>query len=163
MDVADRLGTDSLRSIACPSATDCLAVDGYGNVLKTDQAQVATPPWRLLPTAAGRGLPLDCQTGGDTPCDAFEAVTCASTTLCVAVGDENTEVSVTNPFSAHPTSSKRGRPVLGPFSSVSCPSTSLCVALDAFGQGAVPTDPAATSPDWTSFDTGLNSGQEPDQ
>jgi hypothetical protein len=163
--VADPDGLDSLSGISCPSADDCLAVDDSGNVFITDQARAATPAWRLLPQVIGTRIALECQEGGGDPCIALQGVTCPSTRLCVAVsGSNDVELSVTDPFSAHPRASIHGRPGLsGDFTSVSCRFSTLCVAVDDGGDGAITTEPAARHGHWTGFDTGIDDGQEPDE
>lgn len=82
----------------------------------------------------------------------LSGISCASTSLCVAVnyslGDA---VITTDPTAASPTwrapasIDAMNQPV-----GVSCPSASLCVAVDAEGNVVISTDPTAASPTWSS-------------
>lgn len=78
----------------------------------------------------------------------YTSVSCASASLCVAVGSGGDAVITTDPAAAKPTWSVP-MTIGGQLNGVSCPSISLCVAVDASGRSMFSTNPTAASPIWT--------------
>jgi hypothetical protein len=142
-----------LDSVSCATATFCAAIDSYGNVASfSGTAWSALQPTEPLPagTAAGMATAISCPK--PTFCAAVDsggsastmtsgtwsaatqtglegtAISCASTTSCVAVGGL---------YAASYTGTGWSAPVQvstqGPLVSVSCPSWSMCVAVTSGG------------------------------
>jgi hypothetical protein len=132
----------SLSGVSCPSASLCVAVDSAGNAVITTNPTATTPTWGS-PTLID---PPDLVYGDIQDL----AVSCASTSLCVAVDDQGNVVITTNPTAPEPR--WRGPTYIdggnGDLIGVSCPSTSLCVAVDGSGSAIVTTDPTAPKPSW---------------
>jgi hypothetical protein len=79
------------------------------------------------------------------------AVSCFSTSLCVAVDDAGQDVATTNPTSgAWTTNPGQIGPATPRLTGVSCPSTTLCVATDRHGNVYASATPATTTTSlWT--------------
>ncbi len=177
-----------ITGMSCPSTSLCVGVDGDGIVLSSTHP-ASGRPWRLVHLNAPVLTAISCPTakmciagdpvgdiwasasptGGaagwrrsvvDPTGDGFTAVSCASTTLCVAVDDTAGEAFVSTHPMAGATAWKRT--VLEPFdtnlhnpadgvaiNAISCPTASLCVAVDSAGQVLTSTDPAALPATWS--------------
>jgi hypothetical protein len=133
-----------VNGMSCPSVSLCVGVD-WG--VYTDSSQDIS----AIETSTN---PTDGDSAWETTFDSatFEensavlrAVSCATTTMCVAVDSAGNAVSSTNPTSGHWTVKRRdpGHSLDG----VSCPSASLCVAVDSAGNVATSTQPISGG--WT--------------
>jgi hypothetical protein len=141
--------SDYLNAISCPSTSLCVAVGdvpaggspgGYAWI--TDDPTVASPTWT--------------ESGSISPGQQLSAVSCPSTSLCVATNYNGEAVITTNPAAATPTWTQ-GAPI-GSEYGVSCASTSLCVTVGGNGNTELTTDPTAAPPTWAYTDTnGANS------
>lgn len=133
-----------LAAVSCGSASFCAAVDDTGNVLVSTDPTSATPTWTSTDIDPGRAL---------------GAISCESTSLCVALQSGNPAAGValisTDPSAASPTWTAReidANPSSPNLSAVSCPTASLCVAVDTAGDAVITTDPSAASPTWRTID-----------
>ena len=114
-----------LSSVSCPSVSLCVAFDWSGNVLTSTDPTGGKRAWRITHVYRPmlvRGIRL-----GPT------AVSCASASLCVAVGWFGQLLTSTDPTGgAHAWSLTRpdGRRLL---EAVACPEVSLCLAVDDAG------------------------------
>ncbi len=82
--------------------------------------------------------------------DGFNAVSCASSSLCVGVDNSGRAVYTTTPLSKSAKSwhyAKIER--IGSLSGISCPSPHLCVAVDASGKVLTTTNPNGGAGAWT--------------
>jgi hypothetical protein len=135
-----------LDAVSCPTATLCVAVDRFGGIVSS------TDP------AAGQGAWSFAQVGSqtykaNTPCQlsalCLRSVSCASTTMCVAVGANGQVAVSTDPAAgaAAWVSSvvDEGHMLLG----VSCVSSVLCVAVDNGGDVLTSTDPGGGASAWS--------------
>ncbi len=88
---------------------------------------------------------------GYSAAEQVDAVACASTSLCVAVGNGGQISETSDPAASTPTWSAPA--TIDPFgnqlNSIACPSTGLCVAVDLQGQAMTTTDPAAGASSWS--------------
>ena len=110
-------------------------------VISTGSALADTPgPVAFRPAASGDAVP------GPVPSD-ITAVACSPVSLCVAVGNENTLLTSTDPSKAWRISSGR-YPELQSVVAISCPSDTLCVAIEN-GSVDTSTDPAGGASTWT--------------
>ncbi len=138
-------------AVACPSASQCTAVDGSGNevTFNPTDGDLITGVTVLVATApyVGNGM---------------NGVACPSTTQCTAVDYEGHQATFdpASPGSAIVTEIAAQRltnPSLAfPFTDpdptgVACPSTSQCTAVDGFGQ-QVTFDPASAGATHTTID-----------
>jgi hypothetical protein len=115
-------GTSELNAIACPSVSECVAVDGPGNVVTFDPS-------------SPQGWTAYRVDRGEYP----QAVACPTATQCTEVDARGWEVTF-NPHSAF--NSTRYQIDAGRvFSAVACPSASQCTATDESGN-AVTFDPS---------------------
>jgi hypothetical protein len=144
-----------LDSVSCATAMFCAAIDRYGNVASFDgTGWSALQPAEPLPagTAAGMATAISCPK--PTFCAAVDsggsastmtsgtwsaatqtglegtAISCASTTSCLAVGGLYA-ASYTGTGWSVPVQVSNG--VQGPLVAVSCPTASFCVAVTADG------------------------------
>jgi hypothetical protein len=177
-----------LTAISCPSMRLCVAVDGFGDALTTADPAGGAHAWRATTvTDAPQGL-VDvscssaglCVTVGHTDAyattdpnahrwtaagiDADEvselwAVTCPSTTLCLAAANPT---AVGSPaeilYTTDPASSTARWAVaftdhdvsVNGIRAIACPSTALCVAVDSDGNVLTSTDPVRGPGTWSS-------------
>ena len=134
-------GYHQLTSIACPSASLCVAVDVVGDVV------VATNP--IGGPAAWRTTNVDGSTW-------IRGVSCPSVSLCVAVDNRANVLTSTNPTGSASAWSAPTRvdqePNSPALNSISCPSASLCVATAedySGGNLVISTNPAGGAEAWT--------------
>ena len=124
-------GTNALYGVACPSTSQCTAVDHDGQQVTFDPVAPGTP----TPTT------IDST-------NILAAVVCPSTGQCTAVDYDGQQVTFdpTSPGTPTPTTIEtvggEGEWLLG----VACPSTSQCTAVDYVGQQQVTFDPASPGP-----------------
>ncbi len=137
--------TQGLTAVSCPSRSLCLAVDTRGDVVTSTDPTGGASAWRVAKIAN----PTSPNPRSTAPLyTSFADISCASTSLCVAVGSSG---CITIPDQSPPPACQPGaipnlyvstdpaggpsawRPtVLGggqPLSAISCPSTRLCVAI----------------------------------
>jgi hypothetical protein len=120
----------SLSGVACPSATDCLAVGGAGTVV------------RLAGTARTVEAGVD---GGAT----LTNIACPSSILCVDTTPSSLLAS-TDPTAARPTLTGTTLPIgNAQFAGVTCGSPSLCVAWTDSATIWVSTDPGGGATTWS--------------
>ncbi|MGH2853324.1 MAG: hypothetical protein ACRDLF_03920 [Solirubrobacteraceae bacterium] len=124
-----------LFGVSCTSSL-CAAVNGYGDVF------TATDP------GGGAGSWTNTHIDSSNPASIL-GVSCASTTLCLAVDNAHDVLISTEPTNTHAWvttgSHERGG---GTFRAVACPSASVCLAAEEYG--VYTSDPTGKSPDiWT--------------
>lgn len=135
-----------LKSVACPSASLCLAVSSNGDIFTT------TSP------LGGNGAWVRTDIDGDEYETHLEGVSCPSVTFCVAVSGGkkqrfNPRTSGKVLTSSNPTGGAAAWKVTQldtdyDLRGVSCSSPSLCVAVGQFGEILVSTDPAGGPSAW---------------
>jgi hypothetical protein len=113
---------DGIVGLTCPSSGLCVAVDSQGNVFTT------TDP------TAGAGAWLS---GPINPGNTFDDVSCAGSSLCLAVGAGISASA--NPAAG--SSTWRTSTALAALSADACPTTKLCVVGDQNGNAYASTDP----------------------
>jgi len=125
-----------LVSLSCPSASLCVAVDVFGNVVISDDPAAAAPTW---------SAPVDIDgTNG------IYGISCPSTSLCVAVDSAGNVLVSHDPAAATPIwSAPADVDGTNTLEGISCPSSSLCAAVDAAGNVLVSHDPEAATPTWS--------------
>lgn len=111
------------RSLACPSESLCVVVDGAGDIFRT-----ADPLGGAPVLAASTGVALN-------------AVSCASVSLCVAVGGHDAFTSRDGGLSWSAAAVEAEGNTL---SGVACPAESLCVAVDESGRVLATANPNAS-------------------
>ncbi len=133
-----------LQGVSCPTATLCVAVTGGRN----DAGKVLTS---IDPTG---GVAAWQETMIDESLD-LRAVSCASPTLCVAVGEEGRIATSTDPTGGAAAWSVLGAPA-GPGSlrSVWCETAGLCLSGNAAGNLLTSTAPLAGLSSWAETDGG---------
>lgn len=117
-----------LIGIACPSVSLCMASDGAGNVLTSENPTGGATAW--TPTKV---IPFE-----SAPPTALEDLSCPSTTLCLGLyrGKLNYADVNYDAFgggSWNPVGIGGGEASPGGATGVSCPSSQLCVAIDEEG------------------------------
>ena len=128
-------GANSLTSIACPSASLCVAVDDGGNVVSSTDPVGGAAHWSA---SSVDGSPL-------------LAVACPTTTACVATDGDGGDVTSTNPAGGAaawttPRNIEAATDVA--ITAVSCPAISLCFAVSDSGDVSWSNDPLDASPSW---------------
>jgi hypothetical protein len=112
----DTDGGPPLEGIACPSSTQCTAVDNFGREITFN------------PTSSTAPLPVTIDDG-----NSLGAVACPTTSQCTAVDSDGFELTFdpASPLSPAPTPVALGS---GGMTAIACPSTSQCTAVDAVSQ-----------------------------
>jgi hypothetical protein len=124
---------EGVEAISCVGAELCVGV-GDVDVHSTNPADPSVP-WSFPQPANGRD------------------VSCATTSLCVAVDTGGAIRATTDPTAAEPTwTEARPAPPFDPanaFVSVSCPSPTFCAAVDASSRVSISTNPGAAPGTWS--------------
>jgi hypothetical protein len=129
---------DGIIGLTCPSSGLCVAVDSEGNVLTTTDPTGGTAAWLSGPINPG---------------NTFDDVSCAGSSLCLAVGAGISASA--NPAAG--SSTWRTSTALPALSADSCPTTKLCVVGDQNGNAYASTDPTggpSTYKETENIDTG---------
>lgn len=122
---------NSIQNVVCPTTSLCV-IDAFGGLHVSTNPGAAHPNWKeALPESAGGG-------------DLLSQVSCASTALCVTVGDSGGIYTSTDPAGGPSTWHRTASFPALLFDDVSCPTVSLCVAFDENGEIVSSSDPAAT-------------------
>lgn len=145
-------GVNPLSGVSCPSVSLCVAVDQAGNVVTSTSPTGGAGAWKT----AKIDSPVCPQLGR---CAGLSGVSCASVSLCVAVGTAGNVASSTDPTGGpsawHIAHVAAGGCVFGGncygLSAVSCPTVSLCVAVDADGSVVTSTKPTGGRGAWHAF------------
>jgi hypothetical protein len=155
-----------LSGVSCPTDSLCVAVGAFDTIATSTSPAGGRAAWQVAyPTAAVEpgGNCTEGEGGPSVPCGnylkgGYTDVSCASESLCVAVGFEGSAVVSSDPTGGASAwllaNVNKGSAATTHFTGVSCPSTSLCVAAAVDRQGATPwegrilttTDPLAG--DW---------------
>ncbi len=118
-------------SVSCPTTSFCVADEGEGNILTSTDPTGGAGAWHVNPP--NQAL--------------FNAVvSCASPTLCAAVGGLTAYTTI------NPDGTWRGTQVTTPgdiLTGAACPSTTLCVVTTSNGEVLVSQDPGDAAPTWT--------------
>jgi hypothetical protein len=153
-----------LRGVSCPTESLCVAVGALDTIATSSAPTGGRAAWQVVyPTAAvepGKNC-TEGEGGPSVPCGnylkgAYNDVSCASESLCVAVGFEGSVAVATDPTGGASawslTNANEAHGSATHLTGVSCPSTSLCVAVAGQGSGGsagkvlTTTDP--TSGEW---------------
>jgi hypothetical protein len=105
------IGGTELDGIACPSITQCTALDAHGREMTFNPASPGTPAQNKIDSDSGE----------------LESVACPSTTQCTAVDWSGREVTFnpTSPGTPSPVTIDAGIPLWD----IACPSTTQCTAV----------------------------------
>jgi hypothetical protein len=137
---------------------------GFGRRAAALAAALAILLAGAAPAAASQwtGHPLDGEAAGAQ----LFGISCPSTTLCVAVGGNNTIASSSTPTAPGGWNAvyvdegvQPGSPNQRQLKGVSCPSTTLCIAVGFLGKIITSTDPTGPASGWSVADlnpTGAN-------
>src|SRR5437763_289953 len=127
--------TNSFTGVSCPTSSFCAAVDGEGNVLTSTNPTGGESAWAIAPIDGQLTAPRSLG-------EVLTAVSCPSTTLCVAVDNIGNVITSTNPGAGAPAWSAAAVDAPHALLGVSCaPSTTLCVAVDGSGDVVAPNNP----------------------
>jgi hypothetical protein len=127
-----------IEGVACPSTSQCTAVDGSGNEVTFDPRS----------PSAGKPVAIDS--------DGLIAVACSSTTECTAVDAVGRQVTFDPAAPGNPTATTLDiQPDAGGFAAIACPATDQCTAVNHYSGSEVTFDPLSpTSPTPTEIDPG---------
>ena len=134
----DRTGGEGLSGVACPSSTQCTAVDSNGG-------EVTFDPTSSTPTSTVHTV--DSNPGGRGGGQDLNGVACPSSTQCTAVGGNGGEVTF-DPTSSTPNSTLHTVDSGQFLHGVACPSSTQCTAVGGNG-GEVTFDPTSSTPNST--------------
>jgi hypothetical protein len=124
----------TISGLSCPTVSFCVAVDSLGNVFWSTDPTGGPDAWHA--NMANVPNPID-------------GVSCASPTLCVAIGGE-TAYSTTDPTAPVAWHATPLTPIPDILTGVACPSATLCAVTTSGGQVLTSQDPGDPSPTWTS-------------
>jgi hypothetical protein len=122
----------ALYGVACPTASLCLAVDRFGNLLSTSNPSGDASAWTAT-NITGTSL---------------YGISCPSSSLCVAVDYAGHVLTSSNPAGGSSAWSDAQIDGTTAINAVSCPTTSLCVASDDAGDVLVSTNPTGGKGAW---------------
>ncbi len=125
-------GTTGFHTLACASASLCVAGDSFGDLVATTTPLGENSAW--------------INVAGGSEVTSYDGAACPSTTLCVVAENLGHLLISTTPTA--PESWERISPV-GSFTDVSCPTITFCVAADDFGQVVTSTNPTGGVAAWT--------------
>ena len=127
-------GTAFPRSVACPSATLCVAVDAVSNVLTSTDPTGGASTWQRSLVDPGTW---------------FASISCPSATLCVTGdGDGNLVVS-SDPTGGVDAWSKDSVTPGAVIDAITCSTTSFCAARNQAGQVITSSDPTRGAASWS--------------
>jgi hypothetical protein len=134
--------TPAIQAVTCPSTSLCVAVDAGGDVLASTDPTGAGSSWRVTRVESGTGGPPFV---GAT----LTAVSCPSTSLCVAADRNGSILTSTSPsrgpWRAVDVDSKPG--FFG-ITAISCATSSFCAAVDGAGNVITSTHPTGGASAW---------------
>ena len=87
-----------ITGVSCPTALRCVAVDDNGDVLSSTDPSGGAGSWHLENLVP---YPVHLEEG-QPPQNALDSASCASASLCVAVGSDSRIFTSPNPFSVPP-------------------------------------------------------------
>ncbi len=153
-------GEYGLKAVSCPSVSLCVAVGIEGDLIASTDPTGGAAAWHTATVDTGPCPAAECQSRGEGTFPLMEAISCPSTSLCVA-GDWNGNVlSSADPAAGagawsvafvdhNMTYGGTGREVPAEIRSVACPSVTECIASDAIGEVLASQDPTARPSAWT--------------
>jgi hypothetical protein len=177
-------GSETLaRAVACPSTSQCTAVDTQGQQVTFDPTEPGHPIATTIDlddALAGVACPTSSQctavdnegklvtfdpvepasaTITDPSLDSIEAVACPSSSECIGVGNPSSNVVIFDPLAPSDLSIAPLDPENG-LGAVACPSPTQCTAVDLLGQQVTfdplaPGDPAPSAIDAPNWLDGL--------
>jgi hypothetical protein len=132
-------GTFSIKSVSCPTINLCVASDSsgaVGHILWSTSPTGGKAAWNILEPPA-------------IPTEKLNGVSCASETLCVAVGEGGNVVTSTEPNKGLGWTATTTKVDTAILRSVSCPSAALCVAGDDGGAVVTSMNPTGGASAWS--------------
>jgi hypothetical protein len=135
-----------LSSVTCPSTTLCMAaatggVRTPGEILYSTSPANTSARWKVAVTDPNAG-PFGFDRG------AIQAISCPTTSLCVAVDDGGSVFTTTDPSAGPSTWSPSAIDPGQPLNSVSCPSPEFCLVA-GYGRVLASTNPTGGPTAWT--------------
>ncbi|HUY86566.1 MAG TPA: Ig-like domain-containing protein, partial [Acidimicrobiales bacterium] len=121
--------TGSFTAVSCPSASECVAVDGTGDIATSNNPAGGASTWSVASNVSTNG--------------GFTGVSCPSTTLCIAVS--NRYAFWGNPSVSRPSWVSMNITGVGRLQGIDCISTTLCVAVDNSGDALFSTTPTVAA------------------
>jgi hypothetical protein len=127
-------------ALSCPTESFCIAVDGHGDAVTSNDPFSATPTWKATD--------IDGE-------EVISDVSCVGTEMCAAVDLGGKVVTSLDPSAASPTwkatevTGKFGQSEGSGLEGISCPSVSLCAVVGPAGYAWTSTDPTAASSSWS--------------
>jgi hypothetical protein len=115
----DTTGGASINAIACPTESDCTAIDEDGKIINFDPSSPSNP--HVVPVAPGQSP---------------DAISCPSATECVAAGF-NEVALIFDPTTVAPAKTLSVGTSGASVEAISCPSTTECVAVEDGGRAVV--------------------------
>ena len=130
------------QAVACPSASLCVAVGGFGDVLASRDPTAGPTAWSRFSYGSNHGL---------------GAVSCPTTSFCAALGYFGDVATTTNPsggatawtITSIVPQCRVGS--CGDLTSLACPSPTLCVAASDQGKLFVSRNPIGGARTWRAF------------
>jgi tartrate dehydratase beta subunit/fumarate hydratase class I family protein len=132
-----------MTGISCPSSAFCVAVDQVGNVATSSNPIGGAAAWAVT-HVDGKNCTV---TATSAPPCALTAVSCPTTTFCVATDSHGNVVVSSNPTGGA-AAWMLGHVDSNYLASISCPSNALCVAVDIVGNVVTSTNPAGGAAAW---------------
>ena len=172
-------GTHGFYGLSCPSSSLCVTADNAGNIATSTDPESEESQWTLTHLAGleGAGVPggeVSCASAGvcvvlagaklfasldptggarawSAPVDrsGLNGVSCASASLCVAVGEGGTVYSSTDPTGGPGAWTASELDAGQDIDGVSCSAPAFCVAVDEHGDVLTSTDPVGGAGAWT--------------
>ncbi len=154
LEVPDRgEGGTALNGVACPTATECVAVGYFRPGSVADTSESAPPSYPIIATLSGDRWRIDASPRVPEN-TVLDGIACPTRSMCVAVGDTATGLRANTPVEVPFAESDTGgswqavpvphaRGTSAELNAVACASVDACVAV---GDTAPTGDPTATRP-----------------
>ncbi|MFZ2034077.1 MAG: hypothetical protein WAW53_10010 [Candidatus Dormiibacterota bacterium] len=127
-------GLADLTAISCPTATFCVATDGFGDVVTSTDPTGGAQAWHV----SNMGLPVQ-----------ITGIDCPSAQLCVAIYTQGGVVTSSDPTGGAGAWKSASLDASRFFISISCPSTTFCIAAPQSDSVFVTHDPTGGASAWT--------------
>jgi hypothetical protein len=150
------VSSNYLLAVSCPSNNLCIAVDILGNAVISTNPSGGSSAWKVVHIDGP-----NCVVDPETYASCFlSAVSCPTTSFCVAVDEFGKVVTSTKPVGGATAWKITDLSAAGSFRGVSCPTTGMCFAItddnEAKGVAVTSNKPTGGASAWTMKGIGGN-------
>ena len=133
---------NQFTAVSCPAVSLCVAVDSSGTIVTSSDPTGGETAW-------SQSYYESYASTGGVPVTDINAVSCTTSSLCVAVGTADYAFVSSNPTGGPSDWTENIVDGYNSLQSVSCPAVSLCVAVDDAGNIITSSDPTTAGATWS--------------